>query len=57
MPTFKIEIKEVLKRTVEIEAESVDEAINIAEDMYNDAEIFLDADDFAYTDIKEEQID
>ena len=57
MPTFKIEIKEVLRRTVEIEAESVDEAINIAEDMYNDAEIVLDADDFAYTDIKEEQID
>lgn len=57
MPTFNIEIKEVLKRTVEIEAESVDEAINIAEDMYNDAEIVLDADDFAYTDIKEEQVD
>lgn len=57
MPTFKIEIKEILKRTVEIEAESVDEAINIAEDMYNDAEIVLDADDLAYTDIKEEQVD
>lgn len=53
MPTFKIEIKEVLKRTIEIEADSLWEATYKAEDMYNNEEIVLSADDFAYMDIQE----
>lgn len=57
MPKFKIEIKEVLKRTIEIEADSLWEATEIAEEMYNNEEIVLDADDFAYMDIKEENND
>lgn len=57
MPKFNIEIQEVLKRTVEIEAESLCEATAIAEEMYNNEEIVLDADDFAYMDIKEENND
>ena len=57
MPKIKIEFKEVLKRTVEIEADSLREATEIAEEMYNNEEIVLDADDFAYMDIKEENND
>ncbi len=53
MPTFKIEIQEVLKRTIEIEAETLWEATEIAEEMYNNEEIVLDADDFAYMDMQE----
>ena len=53
MPTFKIEIQEVLKRAVEIEAESLWEATEIAEEMYNNEEIVLDADDFSHMDIQE----
>lgn len=53
MPKFNIEIQEVLKRTVEIEADSLWEATEIAEEMYNNEEIVLDADDFAYMDIQE----
>lgn len=53
MPTFKIEIQEVLKRTVEIEADSLWEATEIAEEMYNNEEIVLSADDFAYMDMQE----
>lgn len=53
MPKFKIEIKEVLKRTIKIEADSLWEATEIAEEMYNNEEIVLDADDFAYMEMDE----
>ena len=52
MPKFKIEIKEVLRRTIEIEADSLWEATEIAEEMYNNEEIVLDADDFSHMDIQ-----
>ena len=53
MPKFKIEIKEVLRRTIEIEADSLWDATEIAEEMYNNEEIVLDADDFAYMEMDE----
>ena len=53
MPKFKIEIKEVLRKTIEIEADSLWEATEIAEEMYNNEEIVLDADDFAYMKMNE----
>ena len=53
MPKFNIEIQEVLKRTIEIEADSLCEATEIAEEMYNNEEIVLDADDFAHMEMNE----
>lgn len=57
MPKFNIQVKEILRRVVEIEADTLEEAINIAEDMYQNEEIVLDADDFTYVDIEEETDD
>lgn len=53
MPKFNVQVKEILRRVVEIEAETLEDAINIAEDMYQNEEIVLDADDFAYMKIDE----
>lgn len=44
MEEFDIQITEILQTTVSIEAESNDEALEIAQDQYHDAEIVLDAD-------------
>lgn len=43
---FKIEITEILQRIVEIEAESVDIAIETATQKYKSEEIVLDWNDF-----------
>lgn len=42
MKTFKLEIQETYSKIVEIEAETLSDAINIAHDMYNSEEIVLD---------------
>lgn len=57
MPKFNIQVKEILRRVVEVEAKTLEEAINIVDDMWQNQEIVLDADDFAYVDIEEETDD
>lgn len=42
MKTYRIEITETLQKTIEIEASSDDEAINIVKSLYNKEEIVLD---------------
>jgi hypothetical protein len=44
--TYKVTIKEVLSKDVEIQASDVSEALNIAIEMYKKSEIVLSADDF-----------
>lgn len=46
MKTYDISITEVLKTTVEIQAETLEEAIQNVEDRYRDQKIILTADDF-----------
>lgn len=46
MKTFNITITEVLKTTVETQAETLEEAIQTVKDQYRDQEIILTADDF-----------
>lgn len=46
MKTYNISITEVLKTTVETQAETLEEAIQNVEDRYRDQEIILTADDF-----------
>ena len=41
MPNFQIEIVEVLSAVIEIQAESLDEALNLAEKKYHDEEVVL----------------
>lgn len=47
MPKYKIEIKEILTRIVEIEAQSEDDALETAQNLYKNEEIVLDSDDFS----------
>lgn len=49
METFKIEVKETLSRTIEIEANSADEAFLKIQNLYKNEEIVLDADDYVET--------
>ena len=53
MQTFKLEIQEVLSKVIEIEAETLFDAIDIAHDMYNSEKIVLDASDFVTNTIEE----
>lgn len=46
MKTFSISITEVLKTTVDVQAETLEEAKQIVEDRYRNSEIILTADDF-----------
>jgi DpnD/PcfM-like protein len=50
METFKIEIREVLSRVVEVEAISSDDAISKIEDLYRKTDVVLDYSDLALTD-------
>ena len=43
---FKIKIEETLARTISVWAESEEEAINKAVDLYNNCDIILDSDDY-----------
>lgn len=47
MNTYTVEIKEVLRREVEIEAYSEAEAHDKVMDKYYDGDIFLDSDDIS----------
>lgn len=53
MKTFKIEISETLSRVIEIEANSVDDAINIVVEKYKSEEIILDESDYIEYEIRE----
>lgn len=53
METFKIEVKELLSKVVEVEATSKEEAISKAYKMYKNEEIVLDSDDYLTTEIEE----
>ncbi len=46
MEIYKVEIVEMLRRTVEVEAASYDEAERIVSGRWRDSEYVLDADDF-----------
>lgn len=46
MKEFKIEIKEVLQKVVDVKAATKDEAIDIAKDLYRNEKIVLDETDF-----------
>lgn len=46
MKTFNISITEILRTTVETQAETLEEAIQTVKDQYRDQEIILTADDF-----------
>lgn len=49
---YKVEITEILQRTVEVEAKDEDEAYKIVKDMYRNEEIVLSADDYIDTKIE-----
>lgn len=46
MKEFEVTITETLQKTVTVEADSKDDALQIAEDMWKDSDIILDADNF-----------
>lgn len=57
MKTYTVFIHEILARSVDVKAESAEEAKEIVEKMYYDEEIVLTADDFAYREMREENED
>lgn len=52
MKKYKITITESLKKELEIEAVSKDEAMDLVKEKYKNEEIILTADDFADVDFK-----
>lgn len=46
MMKFSIEVKEVLRKIITIEADSCTEALEKVEDMYQKGDIILDSEDF-----------
>lgn len=53
MEIFKIEITETLQKVVEVSASSLDEALEIIKNKYNNEDIVLDSNDYVYTIIGE----
>lgn len=53
MKTFTLEIQEILSKVIEIEAETLSDALDIANDMYNSDKIVLDASNFVTNTIEE----
>ena len=51
MTKYRIEVKEVLSRTVETEAESEEAAVEMVRQMYRNCDIVLDASDYVETEI------
>lgn len=50
MKTYKIEVKETLSRIIEINANSINEALENVQKIYKNEEIILDNDDFVEVD-------
>lgn len=57
MSKYLVHIKETLARTVKIEAESIEDAIEKAAEKWRDCEIILTADDFSEAEIQAESKD
>lgn len=53
MKKYRIEVEETLERVVEVEANSVDEAIDKVHEMYKNEEIVLDENDFMDVEFRE----
>ena len=53
MEIFKIEITETLQKAIEVSASSLDEALEIIKNKYNNGEIVLDSNDYIDTVIEE----
>ena len=51
MKTFEIEITETMQRIIEVEATSVEQAISIVRQKYNNEEIVLNSCDYVSTQI------
>jgi len=52
MKKFSIEIEELLQRVIELEAETKESALMIANEMYRNEEIILDSEDLKSITIK-----
>ena len=52
MKTLEIEIKETLSKIIEIQANSIEDAIKKATLLYNNEEIILSSDDYLDTEIE-----
>lgn len=57
MKKWKLVVREVLERVVEVEADCYQEAYNKVDRMYRDEEIVLDADDYVDWEIELALID
>ena len=53
MKTYKVEIEEILQNVYDIEANSLEEAINIAEERYRNEEYILEAEDLKKNNFRE----
>lgn len=53
MKTYKIEVEEILQNVYDIEANSLEEAIDIAEEKYRSEEIILDYNALKETNFRE----
>ena len=51
MTKYRVDITEVLRRTIEMEAESKEDAIEMVRRMYRNCDIILDASDYIETEI------
>lgn len=49
MQTFNVMITEQLQRNVEVEADSIEEALVKVKDSYSDSKIILDSEDYTNT--------
>lgn len=56
MKTYEVTIKETLIRTVEVEAESEDDAKDKVQELYDNCDIILSADDFDSMDMSVEEV-
>lgn len=55
MKNYKIEIEEILQNVYDIEASSLEEAINIAQDRYYNEKYILEAENLKETNFREYQ--
>ena len=51
MMKYRVEVTEILSRTIEMEAESEDAAVKKVRQMYRNCDIILDASDYVETEI------
>jgi hypothetical protein len=53
MKIFKIELTEILSKTIEVEADTADEAITLVNEKYQSEEIILDESNFIEYKVRE----